>query len=357
MRACWRFTLIASALDGAALRARPGAARVGRRPQPRAQGRSGRRRRRRAARAAAQDAGRRAGGAVDAARRRRRALRPQPGQPHRPRPGLRHRPRGHLRARPVALRPLAGGDQAALQRPGRGPAPAAGRRGRRSAADQAVLTGNASQRTIRVPGLRAGPGRGHEPVDPGDRAAATSPRSACRCSPAATSPSATPTARRSVAIVNETFARYYFGERESDWPALRLQRPQRSGDAWRSSAWSRTRSIRRCGPARLDDAASCASRPATGMPRVVYTPYQQSDELSEMTRLPAPTAAGGAGACRAWPARRCSGPIASLPVFRMTTLGGHRRRRRWPWSACWRCSRRCSARWRLCWRPSASTAS
>ena len=292
----------------AALRPGAGAARLGHRPQPRPQGRIERRRRRRPARAPAQVAGRGPGRAVDAARRRRRPLRAQPRQPEDARarastpstssplrvdPSLSGRSQTAIKQLYATLlddlRRAAGRDRRLGRRPG-------GAHRQRVAAHRAGA------------GLRAAAGREHESVD------------ATRSGPATSATLGIPlVAGRDfterdvegaplVAIVNETFANYYFGSREPDRPALRLQRAERPGahgDRGRGQGHAVLAGAARRGRAQPRPAAGEA-----GVPRVVYTPYQQSGELGEMTVYLRATAAGGAGRCRRWRARPCSAPIA-----------------------------------------------
>ena len=206
-------------------------------------------------------------------------------------------------------------------------------------------------------GLRAAAGREHEPVD----ATKSAPdyfahARACRCSPGATSPSATLMGAPRGGHRQRDVRALLLRRRESDRAPLRLQRAEQSGARWRSSAWSRTRSTRRCGRARSTTPAAEPAHPDRGVPRVVYTPYQQSHRAERDDRLPARDAGRGRRRCRRWRVRRCSAPIATLPVFGLTTMeatvdeslfsGAHA-------GAAVDAVRRC---WRRCWPRSASTA-
>jgi predicted permease len=186
-----------------------------------------------------------------------------------------------------------------------------------SAADQPVLSGTASQRTIRVQGYQAEQGEDMNPwtLEVGPQFFDTlgvrlvdgrdfTERDAAGAPP--------------VAIVNETFARYYFG---ADNPIGRRIGFSVHNDPGRmeivgvvkDSHYSQVR------PGEALDDERTLRVPSTGVPRVVYTPFQQSDELGEVTIYVRSTAAAAAaipGLAREAVQRLDRG----LPVFRMTTL-------------------------------------
>ena len=187
-----------------------------------------------------------------------------------------------------------------------------------SVADQAVLTGNASQRTIRVQGYEPQPGENMNPwtleVGPGYLATLGIPLLAGRDFTDRDLMGAP-----EVAIVNETFARYYFGADNPIGRRVRLQRAERSGadgDRRRGQGHAVF-----AGAARRNRHAGGQSLriPTEGVPRVVYTPYQQSTELGEMTvYLRATPAAAGALPALARQAVQRADP--TLPVFGLTTM-------------------------------------
>ena len=108
-----------------------------------------------------------------------------------------------------------------------------------------------------------------------------------------------------VAIVNESFARYFFGNQNPIGQPLRLP-VQNNPGAMEIVGVVKDRATRRC--ARRRRAAPTARpRRENEMPRFVYTPYQQCTELNEMTiyvRATAGAATGAAGASSGGPARR-----------------------------------------------------
>ena len=129
-----------------------------------------------------------------------------------------------------------------------------------------------------------------------------------------------------VAIVNETFARYYFGAGQSDLAGASAFSAH--NDAARMEIVGVVKDTQRLagasGRARRT-ARSSLRVPTEGVPRVVYTPYQQSDELGRDDRLPAGVCSRRPGHPGDRAARPCSAPIRTLPVFRMTTMAAHRR--------------------------------
>jgi predicted permease len=148
-------------------------------------------------------------------------------------------------------------------------------------ADQPVLTGNSSQRTVKVQGYDAQQGEDMNPwtLEVGPRFFETLgiPVRQGRAFTARDVDGAPP-----VAVVNESFARYFFGDEN---PIGRRFGFSAEGDAGRmeivgvvkDTAYSQVRPGEN-GP---DDAGF--RRPLGGMPRVVYTPYQQSASLAEVT--------------------------------------------------------------------------
>ena len=186
-----------------------------------------------------------------------------------------------------------------------------------SLADQPVLTGNASQRTVKVQGYEAQQGEDMNPwtLEVGPRFFETLgiPVRQGRAFTTRDGDGAPP-----VAIVNETFARYYFGD---DNPIGRRFGFSSGDDPARmeivgvvkDTAYSQVRPGEN-GP---DDAGF--RRPLGGMPRVVYTPYQQSASLSQVTfsvRTTAAAAAAMPGRVRAV----VHEVDRTLPLQRLTTL-------------------------------------
>jgi predicted permease len=186
-----------------------------------------------------------------------------------------------------------------------------------SAADQAMLSGNASQRTIRVQGYQPDQGEDMNPwtLEVGAQFFDTlgvrlvdgrdfSERDADGAPP--------------VAIVNETFARYYFGGENPIGRRIGFSVHNDPGrmeivGVVKDSHYSQVR------PGEALDDSRKLRVPSTGIPRVVYTPLQQSDELGEVTVYLRATAA----AAPALPsvAREAVQRLdRGLPVFRMTTL-------------------------------------
>ncbi len=185
-----------------------------------------------------------------------------------------------------------------------------------SLSDQGVLTGNASQRTVRVQGYETQQGENMNPwtLDVGPRFFETlgvrlvAGRAFTERDVAGGPP---------VAIVNETFARYFFGDENPigrrlgftvyDDPA----RMEIVGVA-KDTNYSQVR------PGEAEGGSDLRSA-TNGMPRVVYTPYRQAESLNEMTfylRTTAAAAPGVPALARAAVARVDRG----LPVFRMSTM-------------------------------------
>ena len=177
-----------------------------------------------------------------------------------------------------------------------------------SIAQVPVLTGNASSRTVQVLGYEPKQDENMNPwTNEVDRT--TSARWACRWSSVANSTIATSPARR-WSPSSTRRSRSTSSARESHRAPLRVRGHERSRRRSKSSASSRTRSTPTCGRARRDENET---------PRVVYTPFQQSQEINEMTfyvrgtrhapRSHARTAAADRSS------RRCR-----MPVFEMQSM-------------------------------------
>jgi len=184
-----------------------------------------------------------------------------------------------------------------------------------SLSDVAVLTGNASQRTVRVPGYEPQQGEDMNPwtlvVGPAFFDTLGVPLVAGRAFTARDVAGAPP-----VAIVNETFARYYFG---AENPLGRRFGFTSQDDPVRMEIVGVVKDTRysQVRPGEADGDGLRA--PTNGVPRVVYTPYQQADTVNEMTfylRTTAAAAPGLPALARAAVARVDRG----LPIFRMSTL-------------------------------------
>ncbi len=184
-----------------------------------------------------------------------------------------------------------------------------------SVADQAVLTGNASQRTVRVQGYEPQLSENMNPwtleVGPGYLATLGIPLVAGRDFTDRDVMGAP-----DVAIVNETFARYYFGDenpigRRFGFSALNDPARMEIVGVVKDTQYSQVR------PGEAELARSTSGE--TGVPRVVYTPYQQSQELGEMTVYLRATPAA-AGALPALARQAVQRADRTLPVFGMTTM-------------------------------------
>ena len=186
-----------------------------------------------------------------------------------------------------------------------------------SLSDEAVLTGNASQRTVRVQGYEAQQGEDMNPwtleVGPAFFETLGIPVRQGRAFTVRDVDGAPP-----VAIVNESFARYFFGDEN---PIGRRFGFASQDDAARmeivgvvkDTAYSQIRPGEN-GP---DDAGF--RRPLGGTPRVAYTPYQQSASLDGVTFYVRTTAA----AASAMPARVrevVRQVDRALPLQRLTTM-------------------------------------
>ena len=177
-----------------------------------------------------------------------------------------------------------------------------------SMAAEAVLTNNASQRTVQVQGYEPGQDENMNPwtndVGPAYFTALGIPVLAGR---QFTERDVDGAPR--VAVVNESFAKYYFGN-ESPLGHRFGFRSEGDPGRWeivgvvKDTAYSQ---VRPGEAASLAELAPGRGLPDTTMPRVIYTPYQQSQDVDELTfylRTPRPRHR----ACRRWPARRCTGP-------------------------------------------------
>lgn len=186
-----------------------------------------------------------------------------------------------------------------------------------SLSDQPLLTGNVSQRTVRVQGYETRQGEDMNPwtleVGAGFFDTLGIPVLQGRAFGERDASGAPP-----VAIVNETFARYYFGDENpigrrfgfsaQDDPA----RMEIVGVA-KDVAYSQVRP----GEAGPDDDGFRVA--LHGVPRIVYTPYRQSELLAQVTfyvRTRGEAAAGLAARIR----EVVAGADRALPVYQLTTL-------------------------------------
>ena len=186
-----------------------------------------------------------------------------------------------------------------------------------SMSDEPVLTGNASQRTVSVQGYEPQQGENMNPwtLEVGAQffdtlgIAVLNGRDFTERDAAGAPP---------VAIVNETFARYYFGSANPIGQRLGFRVQEDAGrmeivGVVKDSSYSQVR------PGEASGDGSVLRTPTSGVPRVVYTPYQQSEELSEMTfYLRATAAASPAVPALAREAVRRAD--RGLALYRMTTL-------------------------------------
>ncbi|MEZ5419355.1 MAG: ABC transporter permease [Vicinamibacterales bacterium] len=189
-----------------------------------------------------------------------------------------------------------------------------------SLSDEPILTGSASQRTVRVQGYEAQQGEDMNPwtLEVGPRFFETLgiPVLRGRAFTARDIDGAAP-----VAIVNETFARYYFGDED---PVGRRFGFSAQDDPGRMEIVGVVKDTNysqvRPGEAGPDDTS--IRTPTHGIPRVVYTPYLQSELLAAMTFYVRTTAGAAAGA----PAmvrdvvRRFD---RGLPVLRLATMAAN----------------------------------
>jgi predicted permease len=187
-----------------------------------------------------------------------------------------------------------------------------------SLADQPLLTGDRSRRTIRVQNYEPQQGEDMNPwtweIGPGYFATLGIPIVAGRDFSERDADGAP-----MVAIVNETFARYFFG---AENPIGRRFGFSAQDDAGRmeivgvvkDTVYSQVR------PGEAGGEVTGTLRVAnTGVPRVVFTPYQQSEELGEMTFYLRATAAA-APALPALAREAIQRADRGLPVFSMSTL-------------------------------------
>jgi predicted permease len=185
-------------------------------------------------------------------------------------------------------------------------------------ADNALLTGSTSQRTIRVQGYEPQQGEDMNPwtweIGPNLFTTLGVPIVAGRDFTDRDVEGAP-----MVCIVNETFARYYFGNEN---PIGRRVGYSVWNDAGRMEIVGVVKDMR-YGQVRPGEAGGDATgqlRVAnTGVPRVVYTPYQQSEELGQVTFYLRTTAAA-APAVPALAREAVQRVDRGLPVFAMSTL-------------------------------------
>ncbi len=189
-----------------------------------------------------------------------------------------------------------------------------------SMAAEAVLTNNASQRTVQVQGYEPGQDENMNPwtndVGPAYFTALGIPVLAGR---QFTERDVDGAPR--VAVVNESFAKYYFGT-ESPLGHRFGFRSEDDPGRWeivgvvQDTAYSQ---VRPGEAASLAELAPGRGLPDTTMPRVIYTPYQQSQDVDELTFYLRTTAAAALGV-PALARQAVHRADATLPVYRMTTL-------------------------------------
>ena len=189
-----------------------------------------------------------------------------------------------------------------------------------SFASEAVLIGNVSARTVQVQGYQAQQSEDLNPwtneIGPGYFAALGIPVLAGREFSARDIDGAP-----RVAVINETFAKYFFG---SENPIGRRFGFRAEGDPGRweivgvvkDTAYSQVR------PGEsdpLDELAPGRGLGPSKQPRVVYTPFMQASEVDELTFYlrAAPAAAAALPGLAREAVRQAD---AALPVFRMTTM-------------------------------------
>ncbi len=262
-----------------------------------------------ASRALPQGTGRRAGGALDAARRRRRALRAQPLQPEDARHGLHGRQSDDVPRRSGAQR-LRPGSRSSASTIGCsrtfGAFPACSRP---RIAQVAALTGSASSRTIQVQGYEPKPDENMNPwtneIAPdyfrtmgmplvmgrefNERDVAGAPL---------------------VAIVNESFANYFWPNQNRDRPPLRLPRHEQPG---------RDRDRRRRQGLALRRHASGNDARRTKRRASSTRRTSRARELNEMT-VYVRTAGAGADAMPEQLRQAVRRADAAMPVFEMQSM-------------------------------------
>jgi predicted permease len=189
-----------------------------------------------------------------------------------------------------------------------------------SLAAEPVLAGDVSRRTVQVPGYEPKQGEDMNPwtneVGPRYFATLGIPLLAGRDFTERDADGAP-----IVAVVNETFAKYYFGEENPIGRRFGFSAqndPQRIEivGVVKDTQYSQMR------PGESDDLDAAAPGRGLGsskVPRVVYTPYQQSTELEEMTIYLRATAAA-APAVPALAREAVKRADATLPIYRLTTL-------------------------------------
>ncbi|MGE0363390.1 MAG: ABC transporter permease [Vicinamibacterales bacterium] len=187
-----------------------------------------------------------------------------------------------------------------------------------SLADEPLLTGDTSRRTIQVQGYQPQQGEDMNPwtweIGTGYFATLGVPIVAGRDFSERDGDGAP-----MVAIVNETFARYFFGDenpigRRFGFAGHRDPGRMEIVGVVKDTVYSQVRPGEAGG-----DASGTLRVPNTGVPRVVFTPYQQSAELGEMTFYLRSTAAA-APALPALAREAVQRVDRGLPVFAMTTL-------------------------------------
>jgi len=187
-----------------------------------------------------------------------------------------------------------------------------------SLADEPLLTGDTSRRTIQVQGYQPQQGEDMNPwtweIGSGYFATLGVPIVAGRDFTERDADGAP-----MVAIVNETFARYFFGDenpigRRFGFAGHRDPGRMEIVGVVKDTVYSQVRPGEAGG-----DASGNLRVPNTGVPRVVFTPYQQSAELGEMTFY-LRAAAAAAPAVPALARDAVQRVDRGLPVFAMTTL-------------------------------------
>ena len=189
-----------------------------------------------------------------------------------------------------------------------------------SLAAEPVLSGDVSQRTVQVPGYEPRQGEDMNPwtneIGPGYFRTLGIPLLAGRDFTDRDVGGAPV-----VAIVNETFATYYFGDQN---PIGRRFGFRAQNDAQHMEIVGVVKDTQysqvRPGEAEdLNDLAPGRGLGSSKVPRVVYTAYQQATELEEMT-IYLRTTAAAAPAVPALAREAVKRADASLPIYRMTTL-------------------------------------
>jgi len=189
-----------------------------------------------------------------------------------------------------------------------------------SFASEAVLIGDVAARTVQVQGYDAAQGEDMNPwtneVGANYFATLGIPLIAGREFTSRDDAGAPP-----VAVVNESFAKYFFGDENPIGRRFGF-RGQNAPGRWeivgvvKDTAYSQVR------PGESDSLAELApgrGLPATTVPRVAYTPFLQTEEVDELTFY-LRVAADGALAAPALIRDTVRQEDAALPIFRMTTM-------------------------------------